>query len=482
MEKRTALSPLRTAYKSGGNQSKSIMRSAHVEKIMNEWFRTAILCIILTCGSIESAIGLDQMLRLKTRLTGSFGNPGPFGGFVAVGIAVAAGWLVSNKDAKWRATPLNDKVLFVLSFVSLLLGVLVLPASLSRAGWLAIGAAMLVLAFKELNLKEYCLSHKLIAAMAVVLLTAGCAGAFALKPKSALGRLHIWRIECMAMSKKPLSGFGTGKVLGAYGETQAEFFKEKERKELTIEIAGCPEYAFNEYLKVGVEHGMPAMALSLTVVILLICFLLRRKSATAYGAIAFAVFALFSYPSSLWQFKALALVLLTDGAISLRTNAAFKYFVCLVFLGAALTVTIRKPSPREERFRKIYADGYALHLAKDYIKSNEILKEGAKVSSDPMFHNIIGKNYESLGDYDNAEAEYLHSHYMVPSRLYPFILLMEMKLRQGDEDAALKFGEMAISLPVNHRNANMEELHRRSSACIDSLKIKRLRHESSSSY
>ncbi len=99
-----------------------------------------------------------------------------------------------------------------------------------------------------------------------------------------------------------------------------------------------------------------------------------------------------------------------------------------------------------------------------------------------MFHNIIGKNYESLEDYDNAEAEYLHSHYMVPSRLYPFILLMEMKLRQGDEDAALKFGEMAVSLPVNHRNANMEELHRRASACIDSLIIKRLRHESSSSY
>ena len=46
-----------------------------------------------------------------------------------------------------------------------------------------------------------------------------------------------------------------------------------------------------------------------------------------------------------------------------------------------------------------------------------------------MFYNIIGRNYEPQGFFEEAELAYLHSHYMVPSRIYPLYLLMNMKMK-----------------------------------------------------
>ncbi len=54
-----------------------------------------------------------------------------------------------------------------------------------------------------------------------------------------------------------------------------------------------------------------------------------------------------------------------------------------------------------------------------------------------MFYNIIGKNFEALGDYEQAERNYIYSHNRVPSRLYPYILLMEMKGYAGEQEAGL---------------------------------------------
>ena len=109
-------------------------------------------------------------------------------------------------------------------------------------------------------------------------------------------------------------------------------------------------------------------------------------------------------------------------------------------------------------YRYLYDYGYALHKTGDYAGSNEILQEGAAISSDPMFHNIIGKNFEALGDNDAAEGEYVKAHNMVPCRLYPLVLLMEMYSKTGNETEALEVAERILEMPVNHRNRTMMEL------------------------
>ena len=123
----------------------------------------------------------------------------------------------------------------------------------------------------------------------------------------------------------------------------------------------------------------------------------------------------------------------------------------------------------KDNYRYIYDYGYALHKCKRYRESNEILKEGAKISSDPMFYNIIGKNLEAMGLYEEAEQSYLHAHYMVPQRLYPLTLLMRMHIRLGNNNEALRYGRMILDKPVNERHMTMLRLQSDARHCVDSL-------------
>lgn len=112
-------------------------------------------------------------------------------------------------------------------------------------------------------------------------------------------------------------------------------------------------------------------------------------------------------------------------------------------------------------YRYLYNYGYALHKLGRYEESNVVMNEGAEISSDPMFHNIIGKNYIELCEYDEAEREFKKAHYMVPGRLYPLILLMDMYYSQGKESDAIVLGKRILNMPVNENNAAMKDLHQR---------------------
>lgn len=75
-------------------------------------------------------------------------------------------------------------------------------------------------------------------------------------------------MELRAIADKALTGRGFGKALGAYGDAQAEYFETEERGQERVRIAGCPEYAFNEYLRMGMEFGILGLLLSVAVIVL----------------------------------------------------------------------------------------------------------------------------------------------------------------------------------------------------------------------
>lgn len=435
--------------------------------VVNKILQITTIVFVNAIALIESSLGLSQTLRVKTSghpcfdMTGSFDNPGPYGGFIAISLAILGTYVIQNRNAqKWY-----DKVLMILSYISCVLCVIVLPASMSRAAWLALGIAVLVFGFKGLNLADLIRKHKAFAAIASVVVIIVMIGLFFLKKDSAIGRLHIWHMELRAIVEEPLTGYGKGTILGVYGDTQAEYFAEKERPEIIVKVAGCPEYAFNEYLKIGVEYGIPAMLGVITALILVIVLLLKYRSPFAYGLIAFCVFAFFSYPLE---------------AINIKSEAekkweSIRYLASMELYEDAAEELAPLYNDLKDNYRFIYDYGYALHKCNRYQESNEILKEGAKISSDPMFYNIIGKNQEGLGLYEEAEKSYLHAHYMVPQRLYPLTLLMRMHIRLGNNNEALRYGKMILDKPVNDRHRTMLRLQSDAKQSVDSLlRIKEL--------
>ena len=77
---------------------------------------------------------------------------------------------------------------------------------------------------------------------------------------------------------------------------------------------------------------------------------------------------------------------------------------------------------------------------------------------------------EALGDRDGAEKEYLTAHYMVPYRLYPLTLLMDMYISSGRPGDAVRTGETILAMPVNERHPAMSKMNRETEEKLVSLK------------
>ncbi len=272
-------------------------------------------------------------------------------------------------------------------------------------------------------------------------------------------------------------------------------------------IASCPEYAFNEYLRAGIEFGIPGLLLSVAVIVLGTLFLYRHGSALTWGLAAWGIFAFASYPLDVWQLRVLLACFLGSAAgiwlnpgrlgkcliVSSATILALCYAAWWwpehvarkmaeerwhdeqrladfgVSDGVSDSLALLYPQLRTE-YRYLYDYGYALYKDGRYEESNKILQEGASISSDPMFYDIIGRNYEALGNYDSAERSWLHAHYMVPSRLYPYILLMEMEDQRKNYEKALYYAREILLMPVNERNMTMRKLHEKAEIYYEEYK------------
>ncbi|MCM1502619.1 MAG: O-antigen ligase family protein [Bacteroidales bacterium] len=444
------------------------------------------MAFVCFCGVAvnEAVLGLRQIFGHEQSghylfaMTGSFRNPGPYGGFIAIMAAVTTVYTARHwkgfallihsfqsisrhgKNASrciywtvFRAVPL------ILGIAASALCIVVLPASMSRSAWLAFAVAMTVAGISEFGLWKWIRQNSVLAAVSGIAAISIIIGIFFMKKDSALGRLHIWHIELLAMCDSPWHGTGSGTVLGTYGNRQAEYFAEKERSGTEIRVAGCPEYAFNEYFRIGIEHGIPAMLATVAVLIAAIIFMLKIKSVFAYGLTAFAVFAFFSYPLSA----------LAESGHSDEEWRDVKYLSATEQYDEAAEEYGKLYGKWHSDYRFMYEYGYALHKAGRYSQSNAILAEGAGISSDPMFHNIMGKNYEALGEFCRAEEEYLLAHYMVPCRIYPLVLLMEMKAGLGRHEEAAEIGRRILDMPVNRKNRTMAGLVERARATLLSM-------------
>lgn len=426
------------------------------------YVRITLIFLIALFAMYETGLGILQIIGVCASshsnfiMTGSFDNPGPYGGFIAIMLAILGAYVLLNRNVdKWY-----EKALVVLSMISCALCIIVLPASMSRAAWLAIGVAALVLGLKELNLADWIRKHKRWAIIASVLVLMVLTGVFFIKQDSAIGRLHIWNIELRSIANKPWTGHGKGSVLGVYGDMQAEYFAKKNRPEIIKKVAGCPEYAFNEYLKVGVEYGIPAMLAVIAVLIGSIHLLLKSHSPIAYGLIVFSVFAFFSYPLSAVKIKSEA----EKDWESVRYLSGMELYADAADEYAPLYEDLK------DNYRYLYDYGYALFKCGRYTESNKILKEGSKISSDPMFYNIMGRNNEALGFFREAESNYWHSNHMVPCRIYPLSLLMNLKIKIGSNQEAIEIGEKISSMQINDKLLSMKRLHKECLSRLDSLK------------
>lgn len=431
--------------------------------------------LFILAGAVEAVWGLAQVYGFTASnhslyaLTGSFYNPGPYSGFLAMTLPVCLyEWLKRRKEKK--------TAIYYIALSVLVLLICVLPAGMSRSAWMAGAVSSAYIAYmhyrKEIHAYIRCHRRRTkVGAILLVLLAGGMlAGVYLMKKDSADGRLLMWKVSVRAIAGQPWRGYGWDGVPGAYGQAQEDYFSAGNYTETEERVAGSPEYVFNEYLQVAMAWGVPVLLMALLVVGGSGYAGHRQKEYGLCGALlSLAVFSFSSYPFQFLLFV-VALALLVTGC-AIKTLSSRRPLVCMagtVFLllsaGYGCYRVYRWKEVREtassawhrkqmfyrsgayeqaaEVYAEIYEDmkwnarylfeyGHALHKLHRNEESNVVMKEALKVSGDPMILNIIGKNEQEAGNYAETEYWLIRSTHRLPGRIYPYFLLAKLYAEPG---------------------------------------------------
>lgn len=402
-------------------------------------------------------------------VTGTFFNPGPYAIFVAVVLAVSVAWWYRYGEAfagrgRWsRVGAWSVAAVAVFCFP-------VLVATWSRAAWVAVAVAAACLLWK---------AHRRMVLWGMGVAVCAGVSAYFLKQGSADGRLLMTMVAGRAWAGEWLCGHGLGGYAQAYGAAQEAFFAARPGSPLSV-VAGSPEYAFNGVLGVGVEQGVLGAVPALVLGLWSLAVLCRRGEVSAYGWLVLLVSSLFSYPFALWPFLSLAVAWVAL-AVSLEAGTAEVRWwkrtavwpvvaaggLCVWHLSAC---TARRVEAYEEfrrvrgvqdvafleDYRKKYEDlkaypdflftfGTALREAGRYNESNAMLRQGTRVSCDPVFYTLMGNNYRDLGAVAEAESAYRKAFGMLPGRMYPLYRLMKLYEAEGQVHKAEEVARQIIA-------------------------------------
>lgn len=436
---------------------------------VKEYLPVVVSWVLILYGGIESVWGIRQVYGLTYSnhslyaLTGSFYNPGPYSGYLAMIFPVCLYEWLKRKDEK-KTIP------YYIALAGMLLILCVLPAGMSRSAWIAaaVSSAYICGMHYRSEIKNY-IKHnrKMTVCFAIIgFLLAGIAlgGIYQMKKDSADGRLFMWKIAMRAVCERPWTGYGWNSVPVAYGQAQEDYFAAGNYTATEELVAGAPEYVFNEYLQAAIAWGIPALCIGLLIIG---GSMYAGHKQGIYGLcsaiLSLAVFAFSSYPLQFPAFvSALVILVFACGIRTLPLQKVWFRFVFAILLLAGSYGCFRQYQQKRktaevcrqwnksrvfyqsgaylqaiESYAEIYEDmkwnarfmfeyGHALHKLHQPEASNAVLKEALKVSGDPMILNIIGKNEQEMKNYESAEHWLMRAVHRLPGRIYPYYLLANL--------------------------------------------------------
>ena len=345
-------------------------------------------------------------------------------------------------------------------------------------------------------------NRKVIVISSTVLVLIACLiGVWKIKSESAFGRLSLWKISSLAVLDSPITGHDNFSV--AYGEAQQRYFQSKFTDNSYINVgreenlATVPDYAFNEYLNIAVEYGLPVLLLVIGVLVMAFVFGHKRgRYGFCGGLIAFAVFAFASYPIHIPAFVSV-LILLVAGAVWPENGERRlpKIVICVVAMAFMALCALRlgtfqqryESMKKWEKIRFLYSSklyersavsysnlydelkwngrflyeyGHSLFKTQKYLYAEEVLLKSSRLSGDPMIWNVIGECEQAIYGFAAAEQYYLRSLYCLPSRMYPYYLLYKLYCQEGfyNPNKRKSVYKTMVSMPVKIKSPAIDEM------------------------
>jgi hypothetical protein len=410
-----------------------------------------ILLCLISFGLYEGVTGILQVVGVLSSghalypATGTFFNPGPCCGFIAMLMPLAFYNILCK----------TNRVVLAISYLYFFVGIFMMPILMGRTGWVAavVGCAYAYIKVRGFKIRK---SYALLVVFAICVCSVAL---YFLKPESALGRIFLWKLDVMACAANPFCGVGWNNVSGAIGSVQEAYFAGNPNS-IFAGVAGCPDYAFNEFLQIAIAYGVGGLALF--VMLFVFCFISACKSkeyGLAGSVISAITVCMASYPLQFSEYIVVFCVMLVAAIFMARKPGIVIKTVMSVFAVAVCCCIVAHKTEKQHVLSKWQTQKYAYQYSlsernlqeldllhsqlywsknflfdygkilrnnKQYSKSIEIMHEGEKISSDPMFLNLIGRNYYDLKDYEQAAHYFERSINRLPGRLYPYYLLAKV--------------------------------------------------------
>ena len=385
--------------------------------------KEAVVWAIALAGMLQAVAGILQMGGLMMSrhedfmVTGSFPNPGPYGGFLAVAF-VSMFWLV-RRGVRYRM-PL---------YVAMAVTGVMLVVSDSRAAWVAAlgGVAALLPIWKN---RWAWIAGGILGGVFVF-------GLYAYRPGSVEARLLIWQVCVRLISERPFLGYGVGTLPQYYMNAQAEYFGEHPDSPFAI-VANNNYQAFNEFIHLGVEQGIVG-------VILFVGLIFACAKASSFPLLlAWLLFSLFSYPADIpaCMFVLVGLFALCakrEKLFVLSIRRVYVVIPCLLLLFAGnvngrYCYAMKHVESSEKAMFPLNMD-YMLRFvrAKQEIGVFERMTREVCVSTDILCD--MGDIYKANGYVEKADSCYRLACAMVPCRIVPlyklFVLYRDIDPERG---------------------------------------------------
>lgn len=425
-----------------------------VKKMKFQWI---VINSIIISGTLQSIIAfLQKFGYIRSNhsffdVTGSFGNPGSLGCFLALALVASLCLFFYNKNSILKC------VFYLLSSV-LILFALVLADS--RTSMLAVIVGLLI--FFLHDIRKHCRKKSVLIVMLVIAFLGGIVILlYNYRVDSANARLLIWKVSLQMIYDKPICGHGLSSFNKEYMLYQASFFETRTDSHYSI-IADNVAYPYNEFIHIGVEQGIIGMLFILLLVVLFFKAPVISNNRIFKSLLAsFLIVSLFSYPANV--FPLIILVPLICASIESARIIKMKCFSCLIQI---ILLVLMNISILQGLKFKDYSDEIKLSIREEDCMSNYLKMNLKDLKNELIFLNKmnmwlsknqhydliikyahvllpscetyceIGNAYASNLDFDKAEYYYKIASNMIPSRISPNYLLWRMYLIQGDNEKA----------------------------------------------
>ena len=436
-------------------------------------FRRAVGRWMIMVGLGQAAVGLLQgcgfldSFHSEFAVTGTFGNPGPWGGYLAVVAAFLLPYAMQEGlTPVKRGALLGGMVMITVAMVW----------SDSRAAWCSLGVAVFLFFYLKYPVRKRMfkiVGSALLAAVVTVAVTV----LYGYRPASADARILIWQVVGKIVSQAPLTGVGTGRFAAHYMPAQAEYLVTATDEER--HIAGDNTLAYNETLTVLCEQGVVGLCLGGTLMVfvmrgLRLLFRLDGSSVFFFPFVSWLVFSQFSYPLNVWSLACLFPLMVAMGSgqksvVRLRETHWSRFcclrLFCRVLLGVGSVLLMVYCAGRwkaqvwihdysvfasSSDWPGVTVDCFIRHdpfllaccadaafLRADFCMALSYMEQLSQYVQLSQLNFRQGICYEEIGDTLNALDSYNRASRMMPSLMSPVFAEFNLYRAENKRDKAL---------------------------------------------